>query len=202
MKIGETEKEKAAKEKAAMARIKTVSVKVDESPGFKQGWIDMVSFEVDTDLVKISDGVRMQQLIGVDSEKTFSALVNAGSLLQIALTKAGNEPCSTSILEVIKNYQFTMADCEVKTKGFTMAALSSLQCHKNALEVLSYATKPSEYAKALALLEICVTTAENMVTVSTEMVASAETAPECRGCPGSSPGRCRGQQKAKRRTQG
>jgi len=96
---------------------------------------------------------RNQQFNEADITKTFHMLIDCAGLLQLALTAAGNQPCSVHILEALSRYQSLISDSTVTCGVFINNSMRALELHKNATKTLKITSNPAMVNRAFGMLK-------------------------------------------------
>jgi len=136
-------------------------------------------FTLASELKDVTKSEAMQKYIkesfaNVNMRETFSHLVDCGSLLQIALTAAGEQPCSVGVLRTLSEYQNIVGDSMVVSGAFVEGTLVALRGHVAAAQAFDEAETAEDLADGLEELGACATLACNMAAKSDELATKVD----------------------------
>jgi hypothetical protein len=136
-------------------------------------------FTLASELKDVTKSEAMQKYIkesfaNVNMRETFSHLVDCGSLLQIALTAAGEQPCSVGVLRTLSEYQNIVGDSMVVSGAFVEGTLVALRGHVAAAQAFDEAETAEDLADGLEELDACATLACNMAAKSDELATKVD----------------------------
>jgi hypothetical protein len=91
--------------------------------------------------------IQKTQYAGIDIDATFTRMVLASELINLARSAAGDQPCSAQILLVMSQYQTVTKECQVLSKVFVDSCTRAVKLHKM-IKKMFLSPKKEQNAKA------------------------------------------------------
>ena len=112
----------------------------------------------------------VQTFYTINVEDAMKKLTQVGQLLQLAYSGSKGYSCSTTVLEVLSNYQNLVKDSVLTSSTFVEVVLKALKFHKLAITM----TEKNKMDKALTMLSKCAEFAQRMADESNKLVVKSD----------------------------